>query len=60
MAALGGVMILPGAVAVLLGIGAMTSDPYDSGRLVHIVFGLFVAVPGLVLVYGGVRLIRRS
>jgi hypothetical protein len=53
-------MILVGAAVVVFGIGGMTSDPYDSGRLVHIVFGLFVAIPGLALAYAGFRLIRRS
>jgi protein-S-isoprenylcysteine O-methyltransferase Ste14 len=56
----GGVMILLGAVAVLLGVGAMTSDTYDTARWVHIVIGSFLVVPGLALAYGGFRLIRRS
>ena len=53
-------MILLGAVAVVLGVGAMTSDTYDTERWGHILIGSFLVVPGLVLAYGGFRLIRRS
>ena len=60
MDSVGGVLILVGGVAVLLGVGAMTSDTYDTEPWVHIIFGSLLVIPGLALAYGGFRLIRRS
>lgn len=52
-------MFVSAGLLVVWGIGVMVGDPYDSGRTVHVIFGLLLAAAGVSLGLQAWRRVRR-